>query len=128
VFVAQRESYEDTWINNYSPFVSEYAADASASVLTSQEVCCIIELQLLAGESVQCMTLHTEINAVMLRKSNVSYEACCLLHQLICSLVSDIPNRNCQMFCCCTLPGNSSSWKQARGICSAKSSGGESPG
>ncbi|DBB12369.1 TPA: hypothetical protein ACH3X3_005184 [Trebouxia sp. C0006] len=37
VFVAQREGYEDTWINNYSPFVSEYAADASASLLTSQE-------------------------------------------------------------------------------------------
>ncbi len=64
VFVAQRESYEDTWINNYSPFVSEYAADASASLLTSQEVCCTIELQVLAGESVQCMTLHTDIDAV----------------------------------------------------------------
>lgn len=40
VFVAQREDYEDTWINNYSPFVSEYAADATASALTAQEVSC----------------------------------------------------------------------------------------
>ena len=40
VFVAQREDYEDTWINNYSPFVSEYAADATAAALTAQEVSC----------------------------------------------------------------------------------------
>lgn len=40
VFVAQREDYDDTWINNYSPFVFEYAADATAAALTAQEVSC----------------------------------------------------------------------------------------
>lgn len=37
VFVAEREGFQNTWVNNYSPFVSNYAADASASVLTTQE-------------------------------------------------------------------------------------------
>ena len=68
VFVAQRESYEDTWINNYGPFVSEYAADASASLLTSQEVCCSIELQLVA-EPVQCITVHTKFMQSLLAKT-----------------------------------------------------------
>ena len=40
VFVAQREGYNNTWINTYTPFVDLYAADDTEC--TSQEVslCC----------------------------------------------------------------------------------------
>ncbi len=37
VFVAQREGYNNTWINTYTPFVDAYAADDT--LVTSQEVC-----------------------------------------------------------------------------------------
>ena len=37
VFVEEREGFQNTCVNNYSPFVSTYAADPSASVLTTQE-------------------------------------------------------------------------------------------
>ena len=36
VFVAQREDYNNTWINTYAPFVDLYAADDTEC--TSQEV------------------------------------------------------------------------------------------
>lgn len=38
MFVAQREGYNNTWINTYAPFVSAYAADDTE--VTSQEVKC----------------------------------------------------------------------------------------
>lgn len=36
--MAQREGYNNTWINTYAPFVSAYAADDTE--VTSQEVKC----------------------------------------------------------------------------------------
>lgn len=38
-FVALRERLENTWVNNYEYFVSDYAADSDATSLTREEVC-----------------------------------------------------------------------------------------
>ncbi len=121
MFVAQRESYEDTWINNYSPFVSEYAADASASLLTSQEVCCTIELRLLTGESDSACHCILKLMQSCFATAMFYTMHAAFFTKLYAAWCQTLPTETARCFVAVHCNGNSSSWKQARGIFLAKS-------
>ncbi len=62
VFVAQREGYNNTWINTYAPFVDLYAADDTEC--TSQEVSLCCEL-FRHNAQLPCLVMYHMVAAVM---------------------------------------------------------------